>query len=199
MEAPGNLFIREKVGDINSFQAAFQGQRSSLKGHGFLAYSLHRDLADSSFLILTLKCSNLNEALAFVDSADFTASMNKAGVENPVIWDGLDVAGRKYANQDKMSGGIVIAHNEVRSYDFWKSCFDAEGLHHHPGRSYQPSNYSIHYLPGKPEVALVVHEASNPTKAPAFMTSSAMKGVMEASGVTGIEIWYGVNIEEGVF
>ncbi|HEY5039464.1 MAG TPA: hypothetical protein VIJ93_10365, partial [bacterium] len=122
-----------------------------------------------------------------------------AGVGLPVIWAGADVRERKYENQPKMTGGIVIANNQVRSYDFWKACFDAEGHHNHAGRDYIPSNYSIHHLAGKPDTVLVVHEASDITKAPVFMTSDAMKGVMEASGVTGIEIWYGINLEEGTF
>ncbi len=170
-----------------------------MKTHGFSAYSLHRDLKDPHALILTLKCSNLQEAVAFIQSVDFKTAMDQAGVKNSVLWDGLDVIERKYEDRLNGTGGIVIARNEVRSYDFWKACFDAEGHHNHPGRGYKPSRYSIHHLPGKTAVVLVAHKASDVAKAPAFMTSPAMKGVMEASGVTGIEIWYGIEIEEGLF
>jgi hypothetical protein len=48
-------------------------------------------------------------------------------------------------------------------------------------------------------VAIVVHEASDVSKAPQFMTSDHMNGEMESTGVVGLEIWYGINIEEGTF
>ena len=118
-----------------------------------------------------------------------------------MVWYGLDSKERKYTDQPKMTGGIVIAHNEVRDYKFWLDCFYKEdgGKHNHPGRKYKNSNYSIHHLPGEPEVAIVAHEASDVSKAPVFMTSDPMNGEMEATGVIGLEIWYGINLEEGLF
>ncbi len=199
LEAPGNLFIRLQICDLNDFKKNFFNPPDKLKAQGFLAYSIHRDLKDPKTYILALKCSNLKKALDYIQSSNFHTMCVGAGLVIPVIWAGLDVRGRKYENKLTMPGGIVIARNEVKSYDFWKACFDAEGQHHHADRGYVPSNYSIHHLPGKPEVAIVVHEASNITKAPAFMTSPAMKGVMESTGVTKIDIWYGTNLEEGIF
>ena len=199
-ETAGNLFIRQTISDITAWKAAFQSEKPSFKAEGFLAYSLHRDLIDPKVFILTLKCSNLREAMAFVQSTDYQTAFSKAGVKDPVIWCGGDVKERHYENNPKMTGGIVIANNQVKSYAFWKACWDAEGQHHHPGRGYVPSNYSIHHLIGKPnDTVLVAHEASDITKAPAFMTAAPMKGVMEASGVVKIDIWYGFNLEEGVF
>ena len=198
-EGPGNLFLHEKISDLNTFKAAFQAQAQNLKGHGFLAYSLHRDLKDLHSIILTLKCSNLRKGVEFIQSRPFQSAMEPAGVKNILLWEGLNAKDRQYANHPQKKGGIVIARNVVKSYKFWKQCFDAEGGHHHESRGYTPSNYSIHYLLGKPEVALVVHEASDVSKAPAFMTSDHMKGIMESTGVTQIDIWYGINLEEGLF
>jgi len=124
--------------------------------------------------------------------------MDKAGGRIPQVWWGLDEVGRTYRDLPEQGGGIVIARNEVRDYPFWLKCFKAQN-HNHEGRKYKNSDYSVHYLPGKPAVAIVVHEASDVSKAPQFMTSDHMNGEMESTGVVGLEIWYGVNIEEGVF
>lgn len=198
-EKPGNLFIREKIGDFNGFKSAFLSQRENLKDNGFSAYSFHRDLYEPDILIVTLKCVDLKKAIGFVRSASFLKVMEKASVKDPVLWAGEDVVERKYEKRQKVTGGIVIANNQVRSYDFWKTCFDAEGGHKHAERGYIPSHYSIHHQSGKPDVVLVVHEASDIAKAPIFMTSDAMRGVMESTGVTKVEIWYGINLEEGSF
>ena len=198
MNKPGTLFIRQQICDVNDFKRSFLVP-TQLKAQSFLAYSLHRDLKDPKTYILTLKCSNLRKAISYIQTSDFHVTCVGAGLGIPVIWAGLDVRDRKYGNNPKMKGGIVIAHNAVKDYPFWQKCFDAEGGHHHADRGYTPSNYSIHYMPGNPEVAIVVHEASDVTKAPAFMTSPAMKGVMDSTGVTAIDIWYGVNLEEGIF
>jgi len=201
LNAPGNIFIRQKAGDTKAYREALLGQKDQLKAHGFSAYSLHRDLKDRHVLIVTLKCSDLEKGIDFVRSPDFMSALDKAGARIPMVWYGLDTTERKYFGQPKMTGGIVIARNEVRDYKFWLDCFYKEdgGKHNHPGRKYKNSAYSIHHLPGKPETALVVHEASDVSKAPAFMTSDAMNGEMEATGVIGLEIWYGINIEEGLF
>lgn len=209
LNAPGTVFIRQKTKDIKKFREVFLDQKQNLKANGFSAYSLHRDLKDPHIVILTLKCLDLEKGVKFVRSPDFMAAMDKANVQIPVVWYGLDLTNwnelkiteQKYANQHKMTGGIVIARNEVRDYQFWLDCFYKEdgGKHNHPGRQYKNTNYSIHYLPGNPEVAIVTHEASDVSKAPAFMVSDAMKGEMESTGVIGLELWYGINLEEGLF
>jgi|SRR5580658_5484513 quinol monooxygenase YgiN len=197
---PGNLFIHEKIADLKAFQKTFQDQRQNLKNEGFLAYSLHRDLQDPKSIILTLKCSDLEKAMAFIRSDEFRKPMEKAGVSDPIVWEGMDVMERKYEDRSPITGGsgVVIANNRVRSYSFWKKCWDAEGKHNHPGRGYKNSNYSIHKLGEKPATVIVAHEASDITKAPAFMNSPHMKGVMESIGVIDLKIWYGINLEEGV-
>ena len=198
LDSPGNIFIRQKATDLKSFRETFLGQKENLKVHGFLAYSLHQDLNDPQIFILTLKCSDLDKGVSFIRSPEFMAAMDKAGARIPMVWYGLDTDGRKYTNQPKMTGGIVIAINQVRDYDFWLKCFKSEN-HKHEGRKYKNSNYSIHHLPGNPAVAIVVHEASDVSKAPTFMISDPMNGEMEATGVIGLEIWYGTNVEEGTF
>lgn len=198
LDSPGNIFIRQKAADLKSFRQALLGQKDNLKSHGFSAYSLHRDYKDSKTFILTLKCSDLDKGVSFVRSPEFMAAMDRAGAKIPVVWYGLDTNERKYNNLVKMNGGIVIARNEVRDYDFWLKCFKSQN-HKHEGRKYKNSDYSVHHLPGNPAVAIVVHEASDVSKAPAFMTSDALNGEMESTGVIGLEIWYGTNIEEGTF
>ena len=201
LEAPGTIFIRQKAQDGQVYLQSFLKEGPKLKAHGFSAYSLHRDLNDRGTFIITLKCARLGEGVDFVRSPEFMDAMDKADAQIPMVWYGLDTTERKYTQKPQMPGGIVIARNEVRDYKFWLKCFYMEdgGKHNHPGRKYKNTNYSIHHLPGKPEIAIVVHEASDVSKAPPFMRSEPMKGEMESTGVIGLDIWYGVNIQEGFF
>ncbi len=201
VNSPGTVFVREKVKELKIFREVFQEQKSNLKSHGFSAYSLHQDLKDPMIVILTMKCSNMARGVDFVRSPEYMAAFEKAGARIPQVWCGVDVTERHYSDQPQMKGGIVIARNEVRDFGFWKTCFYKEdgGKHNHPGRKYKNSNYSIHYLAGAPDVAIVVHEASDVSKAPVFMDSDPMVGEMESTGVVGLEIWYGKNLEEGSF
>jgi hypothetical protein len=198
---PGNFFIREKVSNFKAFKKAFDGQRDNLKNSGFSAYSLHRDLRDKQFLILTLKCSDLCKGMEFIGSNLFQEAMARAGVGKPVIWSGMDILERHYSDRPRIGdgSGIVIAENRVKDYAFWKKCWDAEGHHNHPGRGYKNGNYSISRLKTDPETVIVAHEASDVSKAPAFMNSPSMRGVVDSVGVVHFEVWYGVSLEEGVF
>jgi hypothetical protein len=201
LNGPGEIFIRQKAASYQSYRQAFLSQAPNFKAQGFSAYSLHVDLKDSKTVIVTLKCSNLNKALIFVRSPQLESSLDKAGARIPAVWYGLDTTPRQYGDQAKKPAGLVIARNEVRDYPFWLKCFYAEdgGKHNHPGRQYKNSGYRIHHLPGRPAVAIVVHEASDVSKAPPFMISDPMTGEMEATGVIGLEVWYGINMDEGNF
>lgn len=199
LHAPGEIILFLDSGSDTAFQSVLAGERATWKASGLLAYSLHLDLANPKAYLLTLKCSDYAMADGFVRSSHFQNPFVKKGFRDIYpVGGGLDIVPREYreAHGDRKSG-IVIARNEVKSYDFWKACWDAEGQHHHPDRGYLPSRYSIHRFPGKPEEVLVVHEASDVSRASSFMNAAPMKGVMEASGVTGIQLWFGIDLIEG--
>ena len=210
-ESPGNIFIRQRAGDFNSFRAAFQNQREDFKANGFSAYSLHRDLTDPQALILTLKCSNLGKGLSFIRSKAYKTAMKKAGVQDSVLWFGVDVTPRQYGELPPKPAGIVIARNQLLSFKYWMAFYNAEhdtqhgGKKPHPsegyhgGRQYKAGNYSIHRGLGKPDSAIVAHEASDVSKAPAFMNSAPMKTMQKPLGITRFEVWYGYNLEQGFF
>ncbi|MGH7738665.1 MAG: hypothetical protein ACREL1_00825 [bacterium] len=201
LRGPGNLFIRQQASNYQNYRTAFLSQRAGFKAHGFSAYSFHLDLKNPHIIITTLKCSDLQKGLAFVRGPELEAALGKAGARIPEVWYGLDTTPRHYDGLPKKPAGIVIARNEVKDYPFWLKCFYAEdgGKHNHPGRHYKNSAYSIHHLPGNPAIAIVVHEASNVSKAPPFMVSDPMVGEMESTGVVGLQLWYGVNMDEGTF
>ncbi|HET9870204.1 MAG TPA: hypothetical protein VFR02_06905 [bacterium] len=202
LSGPGEVFIRQEAADPAGYRADLLAQSPALKAAGFTAYSFHRDLRDPKVTITTLKCSDLAQGLAYLRSAKFEDALDKADPRIPQVWDGLDSKPRLYDKPlPKAPAGLVIARNEVRDYPFWLKCFFAEdgGKHNHPGRHYQNSAYSIHHLPGKPAVAIVVHEASDVSKAPAFMRSGPLNGEMESTGVIGLEVWYAVNLSSGTF
>ncbi len=208
---PGNLFIRQNAGDTKVFKVEFQKLFGDFKANGFSDYSLHRDLKNPRYLILTLKCANLNNGIHFIKSATYKASMKKAGVKDSMVWSGVDINPRTYSPLPQKPAGIVIARNTLRSYDYWKAQFDSEhdthhggknenpGEHYHGERQYKAGNYSIHRGLGKPDTAIVVHEASDITKAPAFMNSAPMRIMQDPFGITKFEVWYGYNLEEGSF
>ena len=207
----GTIFIREKISDEKSFKTAFEGLRPDFKANGFLAYSLHKDLNDPAFLILTLQCTDLEKGISFIKSAHYKNAMEEAGVKEPVQWSGVDVTPRLYGALPLKPAGIVIARNELISYAYWKAFYDAEhdpahgGKNknkqsgYHPERHYVPSHYSIHRGLGKPDVAYVVHEASDVSKAPEFMNSPPMEAMKSPLGIKGFHVWYGYNLEQGFF
>jgi quinol monooxygenase YgiN len=210
-DSQGTIFIREKAADEGAFQTAFKSLRDEFKSAGFLAYSLHRDLQNPSYLILTLQCSNLEKCAAFLKEENYLSAMKKAGVTNPVLWSGADITPRVYGDLPPQPAGIVIARNDLKSYDYWKAVFDQEHNPTHGGknpnkeegyhekRDYQASHYSIHRGLGPSDVAYVAHEASDISKAPEFMTSAPMKAMKGPLGITKFTVWYGVNLEQGFF
>jgi hypothetical protein len=201
LEGPGTIFIHQSTPNLKTYLSAFLSQTASLKDNSFSAYCLDRDLYDPHKYILVLKCSDLGKGVHFIRSSKYMSVIDRSGARLPMIWYGLDHNSRNFTDQSRMTGGLVIARNEVRNYPFWLKCFYAEdgGKHNHPGRHYKNSEYSIHHLPGDPAVAIVVHEASDVSKAPPFMVSDPLKNEMEATGVTALEVWYGINLQEGVF
>ncbi len=211
-DSPGSLFIREKVPDLPAFRRAFQDLKADFKSNGFSNYSLHRSLKNPGMLILVLKCANLARGLEFIHSKAYRSSMDRAGVGEALVWSGVDILPRSYGNQPPKPAGIVIARNELVSYVYWKAFFDAEhnqghggqNAHkddgYHPNRHYQSDHYSIHRgLGSKSDVAYVVHEASDLSKAPEFMDSPAMRAMKQPLGITGFYVWYGYNLEQGTF
>ena|GEM_PF-1196992 len=210
-DSQGTLFIREKTADVKTFQSSFLNLRNDFKTNGFLAYSLHADLQDPSFLILTLQCSNLAKGLAFLKTEVYKTAMKTTGVKDAVVWCGGDITPRKYDDLPPKPAGIVIARNDVRSYDYWKAMFDQEhnpqhggnnankGEGYHEKRDYLPSHYSFHRGLEKHDVVYVVHQASDVSKAPFFMTSQPMRAMQGPLGIQKFTVWYGVNIEQGVF
>lgn len=210
-DSQGTLFIREKPADVKTFQTAFQNLRADFKANGFLAYSLHTDLQDPSFIILTLQCSNLAKGLAFLKTDVYKTAMKTTGVKDAVVWSGADITPRVYGDLPPKPAGVVIARNDLKSYDYWKAVFDAEHNPAHGGknpnkeegyhekRDYTASHYSIHRGLEKNDVAYVMHEASDVSKAPEFMTSAPMKAMQEPLGIKRFTVWYGVNLEQGTF
>lgn len=203
-ETPGNIFLRQRVDDLEGWRSALSGQRKMLVEKGFLGHSLHQDLQEPEHIILTLKCSDLRKGVQFIGSSGFSNGLViTGGMWTPAIRAGVDVMERSYdGKQDKAPAGIVIVNHKVKDFGFWMEGFkhSTGGTHRHEGRKYKPSNRSVHRVPGNPEAALVIHEASDIRKAPEFMTNPGLRGAMEAGGVIGEpEIWYGVNVEEAVY
>ncbi len=211
LDSQGTIFIREKIAGVEKFKDAIRELSQNFKANGFLAYSLHRDLKKPDYLILTLQCSNLGRGVTFLRSKLYKSAMEKVGVMDRVQWAGVDVTPRQYGELPPPPAGIVIARNDLKSYDYWKTFFDAEhnpshggknpnkGEGYHAERHYLASHFSIHRGLGKPDTVYVAHEASDISKAPEFMTSPPMETMKGPLGITRFTVWYGINIEQGVF
>jgi hypothetical protein len=197
---PGNIFLKVRVLDEKAWRKGFETEIPILKSQGFQAYSLHQDLSDPQSLLLTLKCGDLKKGLRFAKSGNLLDLPTVMGKQ--VVWAGTDVQERSYLyGISKGTSGIVIVRHQVKDFDFWYKGYQhaSGGTHHHPDRGYIPSRRSVHRVPGDPAAALVVHAASNVSKARAFMETQNMRDRMEAGGVIGTpEIWYGIDIEEGL-
>jgi len=197
----GELFVRMTVVDPVAWRKGFHSIEDLLKSQGFLAYSLHQDLKDPQGLLVTLKCRDLLKGYRFVSGGNLQDLPTAVG--KPTLWAGTDVQERSYLpGMSKGGPGIVIVRHQVKDFDFWYKGYQhaSGGTHHHPDRGYTPSRRSVHRVPGEPAAALVVHAASKVSKAPAFMETQNMRDRMEAGGVIGTpEIWYGTDIEEGLF
>lgn len=210
-DSQGMIFIHEKIGDEKTFMTAFKDLREDFRSNGFLAYSLHRDLKNRSCLILTMQCARLSQGLAYLKTARYKNAMKKGGAKDPIVWSGADLTPRQYGELPPAPAGIVIARNELVSFVYWKAFYDAEhdpahgGKNknkqsgYHPERHYTASHYSIHRGLGKPDVTYVVHEASDVSKAPEFMNSPPMKAMKNPLGIKGFHVWYGYNLEQGIF
>lgn len=198
---PGTLFIRQQICDLNDFKTGFFKRGNDLKGHGFLAYSFHRDPQDPKTYILSFKCQDLERAVEFIRSSNFYFSCVGAGLGQPLLWAGLDVVSLPYPKLTPLAGGIAVARYEIRDFEAWKRGWDAEygGYSDRPKPEGGPQALSFHRLKGKPEAVIVVYEAPDIHKARAFLESGAERNAMETTGVTRRVLWFGTNLEEGIF
>lgn len=190
-DAPGTIFIRQQICDIDYFKKVFFDPRKNLRAEGFTAYSIHRSLEDPKGYLLVFQCSDLKRAVKYVQSSHFHSICVGSGLGVPLMWAGVDVVGRKYVNLNPMTGGIVIERNEVKDYDSWKKWFD--------NTNSSTGDYSIHDLKGMPEVVIVARAVPDVFAVRTLMDSDQMKNALEATGITKQEIWYGINLEEGTF
>ncbi len=175
--APGTLFIRQQICDLNDFKSGFFKRENDLRGHGFMAYSFHRDPIDPKTYILSFKCGDLEKAVEFIRSSNFYFSCVGAGLGQPLFWAGTDVVGLPYPKLTPLAGGIALARYEVRDYDTWKRGWDVEygGNRGRPKTEGGPQTLSLHRLEGRPEAVIVVYEVTDIPQARAFLDSEAEK------------------------
>jgi len=210
-DSPGCIFIRERSQGLPAFLKAFEGQKASLKATGFNHYSLHEDIQDPRVLILVLGCSSLEKGLAYLESPAYRDFLTQAGAREVKHWSGVDVLPRDFGRQAPKPAGMVIAWGTLKSFDRWKAFFDSEhdpahggknpsaGKGYHPNRDYTASSYSIHRGLGKPDSAIVAHQASDIRKAPEFMRTIPMENIRKPMGLLKMEVWFGYNLESGDF
>ncbi|HTC22105.1 MAG TPA: hypothetical protein VK859_14710 [bacterium] len=183
-EAPGTIFIRQQICDLDDFKKSFFRPQNDLKGHGFLAYRFLRDPKDPKTYILAFQCSNLDKGVRFIQSSNFLTACIGSGMGLPLLWAGVEVEGRPYTNLAQMSGGMVVARYEVTDYEAWKKNWDAET---------KAGATGLYRLPGNPEAVIVTKEAPDITRAEPAAQNAA------TPGVTRQDLWLGSNLEEGAF
>jgi hypothetical protein len=175
---PGTIFLRQQVCDIDYVKSQFLlNPQKDLKGRGFIAYSLHRDLVDPKTYLIVLQCKDLKQGVDYVESSGFHAICVGAGLGVPVLWAGEDIKPRDYTHP-RLGGGIAIVRAQVDSYENWKNSIGN-----------LPSVVSLYRLLGKPDVVLEeVETAGLPTPV-----------VLGGSGLIHQDAWYGINLDSGLF
>jgi hypothetical protein len=181
-EAPGTLFIRQQICDLDDFKKSFFRPQNDLKGHGFLAYRFLRDPKDPKTYILAFQCSNLDKGVRFIQSSNFLTACIGSGMGLPLLWAGVEVEGRPYTNLAQMSGGMVVARYEVTDYASWKKNWDART---------KTGATGLYRLPGTPEVVIVAREVSDITQPPPLDS--------QVEKTAHRDLWLGSNLEERIF
>jgi hypothetical protein len=183
-DAPGTLFIRQQICDLDDFKKSFYRPQNDLRGHGFLAYRFLRDPKDPKTYILAFQCSDLNKGVRFIQSSNFLTACIGSGMGLPLMWAGVKVEDRPYRNLPQMSGGMVVERYEVKDYGAWKKHWDADT---HP-------DAGLYHLPGNPEVVIGTREVADVTQA-----EPVAPDAREIPGVTHRDLWLGSSLEEGTF
>ncbi len=182
-DAPGTLFIRQQICDLDDFKKSFYRPQNDLKGHGFLAYHFLRDHKDPKTYILAFQCADLRKGMEFVRSSNFLTACIGSGMGLPLMWAGVAVEEGPYQNLPRMSGGMEVTRYEVSDFDAWKKAWDVEAGKEIAG---------LYRLSGNPEVVIVTREVVDVTRAPATNSS-------RSTAVTHQDLWLGSNLEEGTF
>jgi hypothetical protein len=181
-QAPGTLFIRQQICDLDDFKKSFFRPQNDLKGHGFQGYRFLRDPKDPKTYILAFQCSNLDQGVRFIQSSNFLTACIGSGMGLPLMWAGVEVQGRPYTNLAQMSGGMQLARYEVTDDKAWKRNWDSET---------KAGATGLYLLPGNPEAVIVTWEVPDITQTPP-LDSQAEKGAHR-------DLWLGSNLEEGTF
>lgn len=91
------MFVRHKVDDYGNWKRAYDGFASLRKEKGVTAASVHRDSNDPDVVIVTHTFTDINAAMAFVNSEDLKSAMADGGVSSPPeFWFGEDVERTPY-------------------------------------------------------------------------------------------------------
>ncbi len=193
-EAPGTLFIRQQICDIDDFKKSFFLPQNDLKGHGFQAYSFLRDTEDPKTYILAFSCADLRKGVAFVQSSNFIAACVGAGTGMPLMWAGAPWGDRPDPNLAQKTGGMVVTRYEVKNFGAWKKSWDAPKGPGRPG-----CGSSLYHLKENPGVVIETREIPDVTQAPDLRESQADKDALNAAGVTHRDLWFGTHLEDGTF
>jgi hypothetical protein len=188
-EAPGTLFIRQQICDIDDFKKSFFRPQNNLKGHGFRAYSFSRDPKDPKTYILAFSCADLRKGVAFVRSSNFLTACIGSGMGLPLMWAGVQ-EDRPDPNLARKTGGMVVARYEVKDFEAWTKIWDSQ-----KGTGKTGSGTGLYRLDGDPEVVIVTREVSDITQAQAPMDSQALL----TAGVNHQDLWLGTHLEDGTF
>ncbi len=91
------MFVRHKVSDYDNWKRVYDEFASVRKEKGVTAASVHRDSNESDLIIVVHKFMDMNSAMAFANSEELKATMERAGVSGPPeIWFGEDIEQTPY-------------------------------------------------------------------------------------------------------
>jgi hypothetical protein len=180
-ETPGTLFIHQQICGLDDFKSRFFTLQNGLKGHGFLSYRLYRDPKDPKAYILVFPCSNLREAVEFLQSPNFFVACVGAGMGMPLMWAGVEDA--PSAAPSRKPGALVVGRYEGGKGDW--SALRGEG--------------TLYHMAGHPEEVILAREVPDLLNNTGFMDSREVKKALDAAGVKRLDLWIGTWLESGNF
>lgn len=189
-EAPGTLFIRQQICDIDDFKKSFFRPQNNLKGHGFLAYSFLRDPKDPKTYILVFSCADLRKGIAFVRSSNFLIACIGSGMGLPLMWVGAPWEDVTDPNLARKTGGMVVARYEVKDFEAWGKIWGSQKDFRRTG-----SKTGLYRLEENPDVVIVTQEVPDITQAPIPMDTQALN----TAGINHQDLWLGTHLEDGTF
>ena len=179
------LFVRHDVTDYAAWRKGYDSFDATRRKLGVTAQAVYQGADSPNDVTATHDFKTLEQAKAFMASAELKAAMQNAGVKGaPQIWIGAATAG----GTGKASDVRMFVRHEVADYAAWRKAYDGLGSSR---RKQGVTGQAVYQGAENPNDVTVTHDFRSLEKAKAFAASAGLKTAMEHAGVKGApQIWF---------